>query len=157
MHGVQVSAAEPGVVHIVTQIAMFRGRDRGQQWEHVPVEDLFPGGAYCRDLLVAPDDPNTLYLAAGAGGGGAPKGTPEAGVLFRSRDLGTTWQRADIGQPPPSRMACIAIDSADPSRVYCCAQRGQVYGSQDGGESWQASPLPLDLSRSRHIYAMVCG
>ncbi|ETX07939.1 MAG: hypothetical protein ETSY2_08255 [Candidatus Entotheonella gemina] len=157
LHGVQVSAAEPGVVHIVTQIAMFRGRNRGQLWEHEQVEDLFPGGSYCRDLRVAPDDPNTLYMAAGAGGGGAPKGTPEAGVLFRSRDLGASWHRVDIGETPPSRMASIAFDAANPSRIYCCAQRGQVYGSQDGGESWQANPMPLDLSRSRHIYAMVCG
>jgi photosystem II stability/assembly factor-like uncharacterized protein len=157
VHGVQVSAAAPGVVYMVTQIAMFRGRNRGQLWEHVQVEDLFPGGSYCRDLRVAPDDPQTLYLAAGAGGGGAPKGTPEAGVLFRSRDLGTTWHRVDIGATPPSRMASIAIDAAQPSRVYCCSQRGHVYGSQDGGESWQANPMPLNLSRSRHIYAMVCG
>ena len=50
---------------------MFRSRDKGARWEHVQVEEMFPGGSYCRDLLVAPDDPKTMYLAAGAGGGAA--------------------------------------------------------------------------------------
>ena len=118
---------------------------------------MFPGGSYCRDLLVAPDDPNVLYLAAGAGGGGAPAGTTEAGAVFRSRDTGETWERVDIGDVPPSRMAKIAIDCNAPALVCCCAQLGQVYISQDGGESWTKAQVPTELSRSRHIYPMVCG
>src|SRR6516165_3164991 len=72
LHGVQVSAAAPGTVYIITQVAMFRGRDRGQHWEHIQIDEMFPGGSYCRGLLVAPNDPKSLYMAAGAGGGGAP-------------------------------------------------------------------------------------
>src|SRR5438876_7563766 len=133
LHAVQVSAAAPGTVYIATQVAMFRGRNHGQQWEHVQIDEMFPGGSYCRDLLVAPDDPNVMYLAAGAGGGGAPAGTSEAGALFRSRDSGESWERVDIGDVPPSRMAKIAIDGAAPALVCCCAQRGQVYISDNGG------------------------
>ena len=44
LHGVQVSAAAPGTVYIITQVAMFRGRDRGRRWEHIQVEEMFPGG-----------------------------------------------------------------------------------------------------------------
>ena len=90
LHGVQVSSAAPGMVYIITQVAMFRSRDRGHHWEHVRFGEMFPGGSYCRGLIVAPDDPKTMYLAAGAGGGGAPQGTEEAGALFRSRDVGET-------------------------------------------------------------------
>ena len=157
LHGVQVSPAAPGTVYIITQVAMFRSRHRGRHWEHVQIEEMFPGGLYCRGLLVAPDNPNTMYLAAGAGGGGAPKGTQEAGALFRSRDIGETWERVDIGDTPPSRMAQIAIDRANPSHIYCCAMHGQVYGSHNGGQTWQKSQLPVETMRSRRIYAMVCG
>jgi photosystem II stability/assembly factor-like uncharacterized protein len=157
LHGVQVSPAAPGTVYIITQVAMFRSRHRGQHWEHVQIDEMFPGGSYCRGLLVAPDDPTTMYLAAGAGGGGAPKGTQEAGALFRSRDIGETWERVDIGDTPPSRMAQIAIDRAHPSHIYCCAMHGQVYGSHDGGGTWQKSQLPVETMRSRRIYAMVGG
>jgi photosystem II stability/assembly factor-like uncharacterized protein len=157
LHAVQLSPNAPGTVYIATQVAMFRGRDHGRHWEHVQIEEMFPGGSYCRDLLVAPDDPNVLYLAAGAGGGGAPAGTSEAGALFRSRDTGETWERVDIGDVPPSRMARIAIDGAAPALVSCCAMLGQVYISQDGGESWDKTQVPIELSRSRHVYPMVCG
>jgi photosystem II stability/assembly factor-like uncharacterized protein len=157
LHGVQVSSAAPGTVYIITQVAMFRSRNRGQHWEHVQIDEMFPGGSYCRDLLVAPENPNVIYLAAGAGGGGAPAGTQETGALFRSSDTGETWERVDIGDIPPSRMAQVAIDRTTPARVGCCAQRGQVYFSHDGGQAWQKTQVPVEMSRSLHIYPMVCG
>ena len=157
LHGVQVSKAAPGTVFIIAQVAMFRSRDRGTRWEHVQFDDMFPGGSYCRGLLVAPDDPRTIYLAVGAGGGGAPPGTQEAGALYRSTDIGDTWERLDIGDTPPSRMFQVAIDRAAPERVYCCAGYGQFYASRDRGESWSKSQVPGDLSRSCHVYPMVVG
>ena len=157
LHGVRVSRAAPGTVFIIAQIAMFRSRDRGTHWEHVRFGEMFPGGSYCRGLTVAPDDPKTLYLAAGAGGGGAPAGTKEAGALFRSRDIGETWERVDIGGVPPSRMFQVAIDPAAPSKIYCVTGYGHFYASADGGETWAASELPAELSRSRHVYPMAAG
>ena len=68
LHGVQVSATAAGLVYIITQLAMFRSRVRGRHWEFVPIDEMFPGGSYCRGLAVAPDDPRVMYLAAGAGG-----------------------------------------------------------------------------------------
>ena len=157
LHGVQVSSAAPGTVFIITQVATFRSRDRGNRWEHVQFGEMFPGGSYCRGLLVAPDDPRTIYLAAGAGGGGSPSGTAEEGALFRSRDIGETWERLDIGDTPPSRMFQIAINRAAPSHVYCCAGYGQVYSSYDGGNTWDKDQVPVEMSRSLHIYPMACG
>jgi photosystem II stability/assembly factor-like uncharacterized protein len=157
LHAVQVSPAAPGTVYIATQVAMFRGRNHGRHWEHVQFGEMFPGGSYCRDLLVAPDNPTVIYLAAGAGGGGAPAGTKEEGALFRSRDTGENWERVDIGGAPPSRMARIAVDRGTPSLVTCCSMLGQVYISQDHAQTWTSTQLPLELSRSQHIYPMVCG
>ncbi len=157
LHQVQVSAAAPGTVHIATQTAMFRSRDKGARWEHVQVEEMFPGGSYCRDLLVAPDDPKTIYLAAGAGGGASPAGTVQEGALFRSRDVGETWDRLDLGETVPGRMMAIAIDAAAPDHIYCAAYSGEVYSSSDGGSNWSKSVLPGESSRYLHVYPMVCG
>ena len=158
LHGVQVSADAPGTVFIITQVAMFRSRDKGQRWEHIQVEEMFPGGSYCRDLMVAPGDPKTIYLAAGAGGGGAPSGTQEAGALFRSSDTGETWDRVDIGDTPPRRMMQIAIDKNNGDNVYCCDYEGRVYASTDGGAKWDKfGQVPGEMSRYLHVYPMVCG
>ncbi len=157
LHGVAATSAMPGAVFVIAQVAMFRSRDRGRRWEHVRFGEMFPGGSYCRGLIVAPDDPRTLYLAAGAGGGGAPAGTQEAGALFKSEDVGETWRKVDIGDTPPSRMFQIAIDRAAPNAVYCVTGYGHFYESDDRGESWRGSRLPLELSRSRHVYPMTAG
>ena len=157
LHQVQVSAADHGTVQIATQIAMFRGRNKGTRWEHVKVDDMFVGGSYCRDLLVAPDDPNTIYLASGAGGGAAPPDTVQAGALFRSSDVGETWERLDLGDVPPGRMMQVAIDPAVPSRISCGAYTGEIYSSTDNGQTWNKTMLPVEPTRSLHIYPMVCG
>lgn len=157
LHGVTTSPAAPGTVYIISRIAAFRSRDRAAHWEHVKMEEMFPGGSYCRQLMVVPGDPRTMYLATGAGGGAAPAGTLDAGALYRSRDVGETWERIDLGDTPPSRMYGVAVDPARPSRVYCCAGRGELYSSGDGGGSWRKSQLPGELSRSRHVYAVACG
>ena len=157
LHGVTISPAAPGTVYIITRIATFRSRDRGAHWEHVVMEELFPGGCYSRQLLVAPDDPRTMYLATGAGGGASPKGTVEAAALFRTRDVGETWERIDLGATPRSRMYGVAVDRADPSRMYCCAGLGQLFASHDRGETWNVFQVPGELSRNRHVYATACG
>ena len=157
LHGVQVNPKAPGLVYIITQLAMFRSRNSGSNWEFVDIEEMFPGGSYCRDLAVAPDDPNTMYLAAGAGGGSAPPGTTEAGVLVRSRDGGETWERVDLGEVAPSRMFQIAIDPKAPANVNCTDRDGLVFRSKDGGETWSKSQVPGEMSRGRHVYPMVCG
>ena len=157
LHGVQVNPKAPGLVYIITQLAMFRSRNRGSNWEFVEIDEMFPGGSYCRDLVVAPDDPNTMYLAAGAGGGSSPPGTTEAGVLVRSRDAGENWERVDLGEVAPSRMFQIAIDPKAPHNVYCTDRDGLVFRSNDHGETWSKTQVPGEMSRGRHVYPMVCG
>jgi len=157
LHGVQVNPSAAGLVYIITQLAMFRSRNRGSGWELVSIEHMFPGGTYCRGLLVSPDDPRMMYLAAGAGGGSAPPGTEEAGVLMRSQDTGETWERVDLGDVAPSRMFQVAIDRLAPSHLYCCTRDGHVYSSGNGGEHWDKSQIPGEMSRGRHVYPMVCG
>ena len=155
LHGVAVSPAAPDTVFIITQVAAFRSRDRGTRWEHLRFGEMFPGGSYCRGLAFAPDDPRTVYLAAGAGGGGSPPGTPAAGALFRSHDLGDSWHRVDIGETPPSLMFQVATH--DPGNVYCCTRDGHFYSSGDGGSTWSSSRLPVETSRGLHVYPMACG
>ena len=157
VHAVKLSPAAPGTVYMATDIAMFRSRQRGRYWEHVQLEEVTPGGSYCRCLAVAPDDHRTIYLAAGSLGRFAQGGETEVGVLFRSRDVGDTWERVNLGEDAPGRMFQVAIDAANPSHIYCCTYAGRVYASHDGGTTWATSQVPDEMSRSTHVYPMACG
>jgi photosystem II stability/assembly factor-like uncharacterized protein len=148
VHGVVASAAEADVVLIITRIGMFQSSDRGEHWRHVDLEKLGPTGTYCRCLREAPDDPRTLYLAAG------PSFMSSSGALYRSRDAGRSWQGVDLGHTPQSTLFGVAINAARPSQMYCCTADGEVFGSQDGGGSWSAYPLPEGV---RELRAIACG
>lgn len=66
----------------------------------------------------------------------------DEGSLYRSCDLGETWQRFDHDVSMRSTLMIIAESASDPNRVYCATRRGQVFGTEDGGKHWQEHALP---------------
>ena len=63
---------------------------------------------------------------------------------------GSTWQRFDKVQVHGTIMS-VAPHANDPKQVYLGARYdGEVFGTQDGGESWQSMPLPQGV---KDIYA----
>ena len=44
--------------------------------------------------------------------------------------------------------------NGDAKQVYVAARYGEVFGTQDGGESWLEMPLPQGV---QHVYALACG
>jgi photosystem II stability/assembly factor-like uncharacterized protein len=148
LHRVVVSATRPGVVTLIGRIGTFRSTDRGARWKKLPVPRLTAQGTYCRDLVVAPDDPDRLYVAAGTGFEG------DKGALFGSADDGRSWMAHDLGTTPRSTIFAFAIDPQDPDRLYCASKGGEFFRSQDRGRSWQANPLPAGASP---VYALAVG
>jgi photosystem II stability/assembly factor-like uncharacterized protein len=147
-HGVAVSAAHPRTVYTIGRIGMSRSPDQGEHWQHVELEPLSPRGTYCRDIRVAPDDPNTLYVAAGAGF------RSNEGALFRSRDGGHTWSRLDLGVKLQSTLFAIDIDARQPRHLYCATSDGEVLCSRDAGDTWRAHPLPPE---AKQVYRLAVG
>ncbi len=114
------------------------------------------------DLVVAPSDPNTIYVATG-------EQTPGNGV-WKSTDAGATW--ANIGITDSPNIPSILVDPKDANTVYVAAvgditpsnTRG-IYKTTDGGKSWRKiyfqddhhSPTELcfDSNDSRTIYAVI--
>jgi photosystem II stability/assembly factor-like uncharacterized protein len=121
-------------------------------------------------IAVAPSDPNIVYV-----GTGEPdiRSQHSYGIgLFKSTDAGRTWK--SIGLAEARQIGKIAIDPADPNRVYVAAlghvyranpERG-VYRTTDGGAHWKkiladakdpddvgAVDLALDVQHPRTIYA----
>ena len=78
----------------------------------------------------------------------------DLGVLLRSTNGGTSWKRVDMGLQPGHTMFKLAFDERQPSHMYCATNGGEVFGSTDGGETWETHPLPEGATQ---IYALACG
>ncbi len=134
-HALCVSPARPGTVFLAVRMGLFRSADRGKTWEDMEIGRFSPL-TYARDVKLSPHDPRTLFTCL------SPAARSEAGSLYRSDDLGTSWRRIDHGVTAHSTMMAVALHGQDPDQVYCVARGGQVFGTQDGGRSWKESHLP---------------
>lgn len=146
-HALDVSAARPGTVFLATRMGLFCSPDWGETWHEMEIWRFSPL-AYARDIQVAPYDPHTLYAAL------SPAALSKAGSLYRSQDLGHTWQRFDHGVTVRSTMMTVALSRQDPQVVYCATRKGQVFGTPDGGASWNEFSLP---EGRQDVYAIACS
>ena len=144
-HAVCTSAADPDSVIIAVR-SLFRSKDQGKSWQDMRV-DRFSPFTYGRDIKVSPQDPNTLYACLSVAA------SSKDGALYRSQDVGKTWQRFDKVTPHGTLMS-VGLHHSDAKQVYVAARYGEVFGTQDGGESWLEMPLPQGV---QHIYALACG
>ena len=145
-HAICTSAAEPDSVIIAVRMGLFRSRDKGATWEDMRV-DRFSPFTYGRDIKVSPQEPNTLYACLSVAA------SSKDGALYRSQDIGKTWQRFDKVQPHGTLMS-VCLHHSDPKQVYIAARYGEVFGTEDGGATWHETPLPPGV---QHIYALACG
>jgi photosystem II stability/assembly factor-like uncharacterized protein len=146
-HALSVSAARPGTVFLATRMGLFCSPDRGETWQEMEIWRASPL-AYARDIQVAPHDPKTLYAALSSAALG------KNGSLYRSQDLGQTWQRFDHGVTVRSTMMTVAPSRQNAQVVYCATRKGQVFGTQDGGATWNECSLPAGR---QDVYALACG
>jgi photosystem II stability/assembly factor-like uncharacterized protein len=145
-HAVCTSAADPDGVIIAVRMGLFRSGDQGRSWQDLRV-DRFSPFTYGRDIKVSPQDPNTLYACLSVAA------SSKDGALYRSQDVGKTWQRFDKVQPHGTLMS-VSLHHGDAKQVYVAARYGEVFGTQDGGDTWRDMPLPAGV---QHIYALACG
>ncbi len=134
-HALATSPAKPGTVFLANRMGLFRSGDGGAHWQEMGIGRFSPL-TYARDVKVSQHDPRTMYAALSVAA------VSDEGSLYRSRDLGETWQRFDHGVSMKSTLMIIAESPADPDRVYCATRKGQVFGTEDGGSSWQEYQLP---------------
>jgi photosystem II stability/assembly factor-like uncharacterized protein len=134
-HALATSPARPGTLFLANRMGLFRSGDGGQSWQEMGIGRFSPL-TYARDVKVSRHDPRTMYVALSVAA------VSDEGSLYRSRDLGESWQRFDHGVEMKSTLMIIAESGRDPNRVYCATRKGQVFGTEDGGNSWREHPLP---------------
>jgi photosystem II stability/assembly factor-like uncharacterized protein len=134
-HALATSLAKPGTVFLANRMGLFRSSDGGARWQEIGIGRFSPL-TYARDVKVSQHDPKTMYAALSVAA------VSDEGSLYRSRDLGETWQRFDHDVAMKSTLMIIAESPADPARVYCATRKGQVFGTEDGGKRWREYQLP---------------
>ena len=151
---IAVAPSDPNVVYVgsgeasirssfSTGNGMYKSTDAGKTWKHIGLEDTFQIGA----VLVDPQDPDTVYVAALGHGYAA---NSERGV-FKSTDGGRTWKKVlyknadtgavDLSFGSDSRTVFAALwqTRRPPWSVYPPSDGpgSGLYKSTDAGATWQ--------------------
>lgn len=120
---------------------LVRSLDGGHSWQ--PLRDGLPGDereTHILSLAIDPTDSNVLYAGTGAWVGGGQG-------VFKSTDGGVTWSPANRGMMD-YRITAVAIDPGNAQRVYAGGYAGEVFVSEDGGQTWTdlTGRLPYDTA-----------
>lgn len=147
---------------------IYRTMDGGSTWQRV----LFVSdSAGASDLVMDPNNPRVLYAGFwqieihtwGRESGGRFSG------IWKSTDGGDTWTRLTRGLPPkPFGKVALAVAPSNSQRVYALIEtgdgvpihgqptdRGELWRSDDGGESWGMVSYDRDLAGRTHYYSRV--
>jgi photosystem II stability/assembly factor-like uncharacterized protein len=111
-------------------------RDAGESWQRA---DDGMDRHYTWSVAVDPEDPDRWYVSASTSPMRAHgDGDPQAGI-FR-RDGADPWQRLAGGLPDPLPSMPYALVFSD-GRLFAGFRNGDLWGSGDGGDSWQQRRL----------------
>jgi len=145
---------------------VFRTSDGGKTWEKVLFVDENTG-AY--DVEMDPTNPRILFATTWQlviHTWGRTSGGPGS-AIWKSTDGGTTWSRlSGKGLPTkPIGKADVAIANSDPQRVYALietsdgvplpgfeAERGELWRSDDGGDTWKVASYDRQLAGRTQYY-----
>jgi photosystem II stability/assembly factor-like uncharacterized protein len=125
----------------------YASADGGATWEHRTTR-TDPVGGYPDTLVQLPRDPDVMFMGAARGDPPVWRRTHTAqSRLCRSRDGGRTWQVLDGGFPRDEAAAVEAmslVDCAGQVALFVGTTAGDVYASEDAGDSWRriAAGLP---------------
>ena len=146
---------------------VFRTTDGGKTWAKTLFVDENTG---CSDIAMDPHNPRILFAGMWQleiHTWGRTSGGPGSG-LYTSRDGGVTWKRlAGSGLPTrPVGKVAVAISHSNPNRVYALIETGdgapwngkdtdagQVFRSDDGGETWKVVSYDHYAMGRPHYYS----
>ena len=119
---------------------LYRSTDGGDTWERVLFVNDRTGAI---DLVMSPDDPNTLYAAMWTGERkpwAMYSGSTDGGI-FKTADGGDTWTKLTAGLPEMVGRVGLAVSPVQPNRLYALVEaegdlRG-LYRSEDRGGSFR--------------------
>jgi photosystem II stability/assembly factor-like uncharacterized protein len=149
VHRIAMHPSRPNVLFMQKHWDVMRSDDAGDSWREVsgnlPTDFGFP-------IHVHAHEPDTVYVVPIKSDS---EHYPPEGKLrvYRSRTGGMEWEALTNGLPQSDCYVNVlrdsmSVDALDPCGIYFGTTGGQVYGSSDSGDSWNAivHDLPPVLS-----------
>jgi BNR/Asp-box repeat len=144
VHRIAIHPSNPNTLFMQKHWDIMRSDDGGDSWREVsgnlPSDFGFP-------IAVHAHEPETIYVVPILSDS---LHYPPDGKLrvYRSRSGGEEWEALTKGLPQENCYVnvlrdAMAVDTADPCGIYFGTTGGQVYGSNDSGDSWE--PIVRDL------------
>lgn len=140
IHGLAVSSNGKRRVFAATDRGLYTSDDDGESWDKRHVDSP---SDYMRAVVPRADQHGIIFLTNGDG----PPGS--WGRLMRSGDNGDHWEQVMLPGEIQSTMWSVAAHPADPRLLFASSCLGQIYRSNDGGNSWTA--LKRRLGEIRHV------
>jgi photosystem II stability/assembly factor-like uncharacterized protein len=109
---------------------LFASTDMGETWESWGIKSKWPL-PYARGIAVKTDDPGVLFAGCGE------TTTGEKGHILRTRDFGENWETLKLPIQPNATIWGFATHAYNPDRILAFSLFGEVYASEDAGESWR--------------------
>lgn len=140
IHGLAVSNNGGRRVLAATDRGVYVSDDDGDSWHKRAVPSP---SDYVRAVVPRADHRGVIFLTNGDG----PPGS--WGRLMRSRDNGDRWEQAGLPGAVESTMWSVATHPTDPNLLFASSCLGQIYRSDDGGDTWTG--LKRRLGEIRHV------
>jgi photosystem II stability/assembly factor-like uncharacterized protein len=144
VHRIAMHPSRPEVLFMQKHWDVMRSDDAGENWHEVS-GNLPTDFGFVVDVHA--HEPNTVYVLPIKSDS---EHFPPDGKLrvYRSRKGGNEWEALTEGLPQRDCYVnvlrdAMAVDSLDSCGIYFGTTGGQVYGSPDGGDSW--NPIVHDL------------
>ena len=123
---------------------MHRTTDGGGHWQNVTPQGLPPWSTVSL-LEASPFDTAAAYAAVDR-----HRVDDFAPYIYRTRDGGAHWTRADSGIAPQAYVQAVRADPERPGLLYAGTETG-VYVSFDDGDHWQSLQLDLPIASVRDL------
>jgi len=156
VHSIAMHPARPNVLFMQKHWDVMRSDDSGESWYEIsgdlPSDFGFP-------IAVHAHEPDTVYVIPIKSDS---EHYPPEGKLrvYRSRTGGNEWQPLTTGLPQKDcyvniLRTALSVDSLDPCGIYFGTTGGQVYASNDAGDSWTS--IVHDLPKVLSVEVQVLG
>jgi photosystem II stability/assembly factor-like uncharacterized protein len=133
IHAMAIARTTPKRIVASTNGEMFWSVDMGETWTATGIKKKWPL-PYARGVAVKADDASVLYAGCGE------TTTGETGHVLRTTDFGQTWETLTLPSRPNATIWGLATHPADAGRIVAFSLFGEVFVTEDAGESWTKVP-----------------